>query len=182
ILLFVMAALHQAPVTIVQKTSGWCSPAIANVVGNVTVNCIGVDARALQRLNAELNRKNLELAEKIREADQWTTKYKELEKQLSQASDDSALSREAEEYLRAGELEKAGAALDQILSKEERRVDRAAANHYNRGLLFELQFRPLDALPHFEKAYRYRPEEVMFGRSEERRVGKECRSRWSPYH
>ena len=23
---------------------------------------------------------------------------------------------------------------------------------------------------------------VMIGRSEERRVGKECRSRWSPYH
>ena len=23
---------------------------------------------------------------------------------------------------------------------------------------------------------------VSFGRSEERRVGKECRSRWSPYH
>ena len=23
---------------------------------------------------------------------------------------------------------------------------------------------------------------VFFGRSEERRVGKECRSRWSPYH
>ena len=23
---------------------------------------------------------------------------------------------------------------------------------------------------------------VMLGRSEERRVGKECRSRWSPYH
>src|SRR2546430_16053102 len=25
-------------------------------------------------------------------------------------------------------------------------------------------------------------QEVRFGRSEERRVGKECRSRWSPYH
>ena len=24
--------------------------------------------------------------------------------------------------------------------------------------------------------------EVVEGRSEERRVGKECRSRWSPYH
>ena len=24
--------------------------------------------------------------------------------------------------------------------------------------------------------------EKMYGRSEERRVGKECRSRWSPYH
>ena len=23
---------------------------------------------------------------------------------------------------------------------------------------------------------------ITFGRSEERRVGKECRSRWSPYH
>jgi len=25
-------------------------------------------------------------------------------------------------------------------------------------------------------------DEVLFDRSEERRVGKECRSRWSPYH
>ena len=24
--------------------------------------------------------------------------------------------------------------------------------------------------------------EIAYGRSEERRVGKECRSRWSPYH
>ena len=27
-----------------------------------------------------------------------------------------------------------------------------------------------------------RPATVSFVRSEERRVGKECRSRWSPYH
>src|SRR2546429_2971726 len=27
-----------------------------------------------------------------------------------------------------------------------------------------------------------RPEHWLFTRSEERRVGKECRSRWSPYH
>ena len=26
------------------------------------------------------------------------------------------------------------------------------------------------------------PSRLAFGRSEERRVGKECRSRWSPYH
>ena len=25
-------------------------------------------------------------------------------------------------------------------------------------------------------------EKIVMGRSEERRVGKECRSRWSPYH
>ena len=28
----------------------------------------------------------------------------------------------------------------------------------------------------------YRQGEQIFWRSEERRVGKECRSRWSPYH
>ena len=33
-------------------------------------------------------------------------------------------------------------------------------------------------LPEFEKADRFK----MNLRSEERRVGKECRSRWSPYH
>src|SRR2546425_12998695 len=27
-----------------------------------------------------------------------------------------------------------------------------------------------------------RPDQVISARSEERRVGKECRSRWSPYH
>ena len=28
----------------------------------------------------------------------------------------------------------------------------------------------------------YRVDSALMGRSEERRVGKECRSRWSPYH
>ena len=27
-----------------------------------------------------------------------------------------------------------------------------------------------------------RPDDILAARSEERRVGKECRSRWSPYH
>ena len=48
---------------------------------------------------------------------------------------------------------------------------------------------PLTSLATFETAARHRSfkgaaEElgVTPGRSEERRVGKECRSRWSPYH
>src|SRR5271165_2473592 len=161
--LVVMAAAQQPAATIVQKSSGWCSPNVANVVGNVTVNCIGVDPRALKRLNVELDRKNLQLADKIREADEWTRRYKELETRLSEAGDDSVLSRQAEEYLHQGELEKAGAILDQILGGEEKQIDRTAANHYNRALVFELQFRPLDALPHLEKAYRYRPAEWKYG-------------------
>ena len=41
-------------------------------------------------------------------------------------------------------------------------------------------------MPRKERARRiaYVPQDIHFGalRSEERRVGKECRSRWSPYH
>ncbi len=161
--LVVMAAVQQPAPTIAQKSSGWCSQNIAKVLGNVTVNCIGVDPRALNRLNTELNRKNLQLADKIRDADEWTAKYKELEAQLSEAGDDSVQSRQAYEYLHQGELEKAGAIFDQILGTEEKQIDRRAANHFKRALVFELQFRPLDALPHLENAYRYRPQEWRYG-------------------
>src|SRR4249919_1564407 len=92
----------------VQQSSGWCSPNIANVIGNVTVNCIGVDPRALARLNTQLSRKNLELADSIRQANEWTARYKELESQLRRSGDDSRLSKQAEDYLHQGELEKAG--------------------------------------------------------------------------
>src|SRR5256885_12984227 len=35
---------------------------------------------------------------------------------------------------------------------------------------------------HLETARTATPEQICPSRSEERRVGKECRSRWSPYH
>ena len=34
----------------------------------------------------------------------------------------------------------------------------------------------------YQSKYPYDPSGKIPGRSEERRVGKECRSRWSPYH
>src|SRR5256885_12703298 len=39
-----------------------------------------------------------------------------------------------------------------------------------------------DAVPGAEEGLRLRAVEDLRDRSEERRVGKECRSRWSPYH
>src|SRR5271167_2387536 len=158
----ILVAQQAQPAT-VQKSSGWCSPNISNVAGNVTVNCIGVDPRALNRLNQHLVEMKLDRDKAVQVANEWTAKYKELEAQLSKAGDDSVLSRQAEEYLHEGELEKAGAILDQILAKEEPNVSRTAANHYNRGLIFELQFRPLDAIPRLELAYRYRPEVWTYG-------------------
>ena len=50
------------------------------------------------------------------------------------------------------------------------------------GFKFHFAFQDRDVIfmarnPHLRKAGM-----VRFSRSEERRVGKECRSRWSPYH
>src|SRR5256885_14006469 len=60
--------------------------------------------------------------------------------------------------------------------------DRARSNHYPRGVLGpEPDVQPAGVLLDVNSAV-----DVCVGtdfdRSEERRVGKECRSRWSPYH
>lgn len=47
---------HDAPQG-VQLSTESCSPNTAAVMGNLTVNCIGLDPRALRRLNAELDPK-----------------------------------------------------------------------------------------------------------------------------
>ena len=50
----------------------------------------------------------------------------------------------------------------------------------------ELVYSPVVALElkylHETGRIKQPPDRVLAGRSEERRVGKECRSRWSPYH
>src|SRR5205085_12060821 len=97
------------------------------------------------------------LEQKIQEANSWASKYHELEQRLRELGDDSELSEQAAEYIREGKFDKAGAILDTILEKEEKQVDRTAANHYNRGLDFDLQFQHLQALPHYRQAYQYRP-------------------------
>lgn len=157
-----MFAIPPQGTTIRQTTSGPCSPAVANVTGNFTLTCIGVDPRAVAKLNAYLGHKNVELAEKIREANGWAERYHELEKQFVETKVDRRLSRQAEEYLHQGDLQKAGNILDKILKKEEKDVDRAAKNHYERALIFELQFQTLDALPHLEKAHQYRPNDYTY--------------------
>jgi hypothetical protein len=93
-----MASAQQTPSTTMQKTSGWCTPHIANVTGSVEVICVGVDPRALKRLNSELAGRKLQLTDKIRQADEWARRYHELETQLSEAGADSALFVQAKMY------------------------------------------------------------------------------------
>ena len=155
--MFLAMSQQQAPPQIVQHTTGFCSPALANINGNVSITCIGVDPRALRRLNKELDRKNLQLDEKIKEANDWAARYKELEARLNAGSDDVALSREAGELLKAGKLDEAGRVLDEVLASGEKEIDEIAKAQYERATLYELQFLPLQALPHYEKACNYRP-------------------------
>src|SRR2546422_2904289 len=51
----------------------------------------------------------------------------------------------------------------------------------NRGLLADSE-RPYMEAPHERVPVHGIAHDVHAARSEERRVGKECRSRWSPYH
>jgi tetratricopeptide (TPR) repeat protein len=160
VLSIVLVGIPQGSVE--QRTGGWCSPPIANIQGNVTVNCVGVDPRALDRLNARLSQTKQDLSQKIREANEWAEKYFELEKRLSEATDDSRLSEEAEKYLHAGQLDEAEEILKALLQRDEQQIDRVAANHYNLALILGLQFQPVLALAHLEKAYRYRPENTEY--------------------
>jgi tetratricopeptide (TPR) repeat protein len=162
-LLFLAFAAGQSPTIIRQTTTGWCSPIISNVNGNVTVNCKGVDPRALKRLNAELVRTNQELEAKIEEANEWVERYHELELRLSEPGPDSELFRQAREYLHQGEFDKANEILDRILDDDEKQARELAAHQYVKGLAEQIQFRPVEALPHFEKAYRFRPENPTYG-------------------
>jgi tetratricopeptide (TPR) repeat protein len=134
-----------------QTTQGWCSPAVADTQGNVIINCMGVDPKALQRLNELLDKKDFELKEKVTEADAWARKYREL---LTAAVDDPQL----QDLIRKGELEQAGAILDQRIAEKEAAIESLAEDHFQRAELFNLQFRPLDAISHYEKAHHYRPD------------------------
>src|SRR2546422_7765644 len=58
-----------------------------------------------------------------------------------------------------------------------------AKKYYNQGLQQASQGKYEEAAESLRKAIEIRPKfPEAYHRSEERRVGKECRSRWSPYH
>ncbi len=162
-LVLLAAQAAQAPAVVRQTTTGWCSPIISNVVGNVKVTCIGVDPRALVKLNAKLNKTSEELIAKIDLANDWAARYHELEARLSAPGSHAELSRQAESYIQAGELDKAEEILDSVLKGEDAEENQFAMDNYNRGLIAELNFKPLEALPFFAKAYRLQPENPEYG-------------------
>ena len=159
------AALAAGFQDINQHSEGWCSPNVADTEGSVTIVCQGVSPNALERLNELLDLKDQELkhtqatlTEKLKEAEEWARRYRELKADIAAQAADDTLAQQAEQALEKGDLEQAGIFLDKILERQEKEIDRTAANHFNRARVFQLQFLPLKALPHLEKAHRYRPE------------------------
>ena len=150
-----------------QLTFGANSPAIIGNDNKVIYN--DIDARALKRLNDELDAKDLTIAQRIKEAEEWARKYREVDRQLTEARSqaaakgaDATLLKTAQDLLHEGKLEEAGKIYDQLLSHAEPDVDRAAQYHFSRAQIYALQFRPFDALPHYAKAYQYRPDRLEY--------------------
>ena len=152
-----VVAPRAAAQSIVQESQGSCSPAVAGFGGIPQITCPGVDPQALARLNELLTQKGSELPQKIEEATEWAEKYRDLSAGLAATADDRQLTQQARDLIVRGEFEKAGLLLDQLLAKPESQLDRLATNHFNRAQLFDLQFQTDRALPHYEKAYRSRP-------------------------
>ncbi len=163
LLIFFYSTTHAA--TITQSTVGDCSPTVANVTGDIVIHCEGIDAKALNRLNELLELKDRDLGEarknlddKIQEANEWAGKYHELERRFSSSGEISELSSQVNQALKNGDFVTVGGILDQLLIQQEGDIDKIAANHYSRGQVYDLQNKSQLAQPHYEKAYRYRPE------------------------
>ena len=118
--------------------------------------------RTITNLNELLDRKNVELRDKVREVDEWVKKYSELNQRLQQQPADDEISRQASDALKEGNFGSAEAFLKELLAKEEQQIDHAAGDHFNLAQVYDLQFKQLLALPEYEKAYQYRPQEFSY--------------------
>jgi Flp pilus assembly protein TadD len=153
-----------AAAEVVQTTGNgsWCSP-VQSGSGN-TVVCNSVDARAMDRLNELLDRKDLDLRQKTVEANDWAHRYNELNAQLEETKkrlaakgDDPTLVETAQDLLHEGRLSQARTIFDRLLASDEANVDRAAEDYFGRATVSALQFRLDEALSDYARAYQYRP-------------------------
>jgi hypothetical protein len=115
-LLALGVSVAQAP-SIFQQTQGYCSPAVGQTGGNVTITCQGVDPKALEVLNRDLGltRGQLrltkdQLEQKTKEADEWARKYHELSQQAAMIRDPNLTPR-AKALVQEGKLGEADALL-----------------------------------------------------------------------
>ena len=121
--------------------------------------------KTLEVLAEQLEAKNLQVQALQKEVEDWTRRYDELKQDL-EAEPDSELSQRARALLEAGKLHEAGTAYEALIKLAEERRDvesaRIASYSLNRGRIFQLDFKPLEALPYYEKAYSLLPDNPQY--------------------
>ena len=95
------------------------------------------------------------------EAQDWRKQYEELLAKWTGVQGDEQ-AKMAFQALQAGDLDRAGKILDQILSAQDRVTEKSAPNHFNRGRVFALEFKPREALEQYDAAYRYAPKNLEY--------------------
>jgi tetratricopeptide (TPR) repeat protein len=169
--------------SIQQHSGGDCSPPIIDNRGKISISCPGVTPEALRylednlseqfsRLNKQLRGlnetertiRNLnDLVDNLRkQADDWAQRYHDLSTRLAESPVDSEQAKQAHDLIQRGEFAKAEAILQGLAAKEEADVTHAAATQYDLGDLATLRFDARGALPHYEKAFRYRPDNPRY--------------------
>ncbi len=161
LLVTLTGAAPAVAVEIEQATTGWCSPIQSGNNNNFT--CNGVDPRAEHYLNDLLDRMKLDLTQKTaRKYNELNAQLEETKKQLAAKGEDATLVQTTQDLLHAGKLEEARAIFDRLIKSDEANVDRAAQDHFGRANVFELQFRPDEALLDYAQAYQYRPQNLRY--------------------
>jgi tetratricopeptide (TPR) repeat protein len=139
--------------------------------------------KVLEVLTEHLEARNLQVEALQKEAKDWTRRYDELKRDL-EAEPDSALAQRARALLEAGKLHEAGAAFEELIraaearheaagaafeelirvaeARREAESERIASYSLNRGRIFRLEFKPLEALPFYEKAFALRPSDPQY--------------------
>ena len=151
-----------------QASEGACHPPIVDISGAVTMECRGVEGKALEYLNARLSEtlqrqllhpddprrtiRNLDdrIDDLHRQAEDWTKRYGELWDRL----DDSEPARQARGLIQQGAIGAAEVILHELAARAPVGSAEAAAAHYNLGDAAMLRFDPAGALPRYETACR----------------------------
>lgn len=146
---------------IIQVTTGWCSPTVANVIGNVVIKCVGVPPPVHKRLTEELARlkvtHHLETQQLVDQANNWARAYKKLNERLQQLPGNPAEAQEIRQLIANGQIEAAAVRVDAGIERYDKQLATLAEYHYLRASIAILSFDMVDAAHHFRLAYQYQP-------------------------
>ncbi|HEV8413052.1 MAG TPA: tetratricopeptide repeat protein [Bryobacteraceae bacterium] len=151
-----------AQTSLTQISTGWCSPNIANVTGNVSIVCKGVSPEALSTLNAHLSETEKQLSEKLAEANAWAQRYHELLALTAKLPKRTAALRSVEMMVKRGQLARAMRSLDDIIRGDKGSLMEAAQMHFLRAHVEDINFQFDLALGDYKRANQIMPEKTEY--------------------